>query len=365
MCEKGKGYMPFRNTQKGNLKTGCKIIRLNSARNKKIKLKLALALILSLLFIAVSPSESKKNYKISFNNGVSIEMVWIPGGTFVMGRGGSDEAWLKEKKLNDSDLYIGEKPLHSITLDGFWIGKYEITAEQYCLFLNEMGNPKSKWYDNIYNTYLYEYFNEESKFATIKRTKIIDKNTEDEKEIYVPQEGCAKRPANEIKWIGAIKFCQWLSEDTGKKYTLPTEAQWEYACRAGSNGMYCFGDDVGTLNQYAWYEENSDKQVHPVGEKRPNKWGLYDMYGNVEEWCLDYYDPEYYYRSPQKNPCRNIEPGEDSKSGMTSMKMGHRILRGGSYLQPAEGCRSANRDSQDPDSLCLMNNGFRIVCIPK
>jgi len=334
-------------------------------KNPLRRLRVIILLVLCVFHISIYSVEPNRNYKISFTNGVSIEMVWIPGGTFTMGQGSADESWLKEKKLEDSDLYDGEKPLHNVTLDGFWISRFEITAEQYCVFLNDVGNPKSKWYDNIYNTYLYEYYNEESKFATIKRTKVSERNSKQPKEIYAPQESCAKRPANEVKWIGAMKFCEWLSENTDKKYALPTEAQWEYACRAGGKGMFCFGDDITKLGQYAWYEENSDKVVHPVGQKNPNKWGLYDMHGNAEEWCLDYYDSEYYYRSPKINPYRSIEPNEDSKSGMTSMKIGHRILRGGSYLHPAEGCRSANRDSEDPDSLCLLNNGFRIVRLIK
>ena len=113
-------------------------------------------------------------------------------------------------------------------------------------------------------------------------------------------------------------------------FQLPTEAQWEYACRAGSTTRYCFGNDASRLGEYAWYGENSDGMTHPVGQKKPNAWGLYDMHGNVWEWCQDWYDAAYYAKSPTDDP---------NCAGMESVH----AIRGGSWYFDAGYCRSAVR----------------------
>ena len=131
---------------------------------------------------------------------------------------------------------------------------------------------------------------------------------------------------------------------------MPTEAQWEYACRAGSKTRYCFGDDESKLGEYAWYDENSDDKTHPVGEKKPNAWGLYDMHGNVWEWCQDRWRHGYYKESPVDDP-----------TGAATGSF--RVFRGGSWYYPAGYCRSAYRGSVEPRDGCD-NLGLRVSRVP-
>ena len=130
---------------------------------------------------------------------------------------------------------------------------------------------------------------------------------------------------------GAIQYCHWLYLKTGIFYRLPTEAEWEYAAKAGTETKYFFGDDKSMLSEYAWTKENSNEETHKIGQKKPNPWGLYDIYGNVLEWTSDQYDPEFYQNSPAKNP---VNP---------SLKLYPRIVRGGSFKTPAEEVSSSKR----------------------
>ena len=135
-------------------------------------------------------------------------------------------------------------------------------------------------------------------------------------------------------------------------YRLPTEAEWEYACRAGTTGEYPFGNDPRRLKSYAWYAANSGKTTHPVGEKKPNPWGLYDMLGDVAEWCNDVYDPGYYKRSPEENP-RGPEEGEKY------------VLRGGAWNSKAEACRPSYRVGEDPgfQDACFSLDAIGFRCV--
>ena len=157
--------------------------------------------------------------------------------------------------------------------------------------------------------------------------------------------------ANWVSWNDATAYLAKLRGKGGGTYRLPTEAEWEYACRAGSAGKYCFGDDERKLGEYAWYEDNAEEAgkdyVQPVGGKKPNAWGLYDMHGNLEEWCSDGYDEDYYEDSPVADP-----PGPRSSIG--------RVLRGGSWLYNPPVCRSATREWYLP-VLTLPTLGFRVV----
>ena len=165
--------------------------------------------------------------------------------------------------------------------------------------------------------------------------------------------GDARRPVEGVTWFEAIDFCNRLSEQEGLRlyyevqgeevrnvggegYRLPTEAEWEYACRAGSETTFCFGHDAKQLGQYAWFKENSQDMTHPVGEKKPNAWGLYDMHGNVWEWCWDWWYGEY-PTSPPENP---MGPAAGSL----------RVFRGGCWLNDAGSCRSACRSRGSPTS---------------
>ena len=147
-----------------------------------------------------------------------------------------------------------------------------------------------------------------------------------------------KNPVETVSWDDCQQFLDKLNAKVGVrggKFQLPTEAQWEYACRAGSTTTYCFGDDESGLGEYAWYATNSGGRTHPVGEKKPNAWGLYDMHGNVWEWCQDWYDGSYYANSPTDDP-----------TGPTTGSS--RVFRGGSWRERARGCRSALRVASCP-----------------
>jgi len=134
-----------------------------------------------------------------------------------------------------------------------------------------------------------------------------------------------------VHWMECDEFCRKLSSQLGQTVSLPTEAQWEYACRAGTTGAY-----AGDLDEMGWYWDNSGDEIHPVGQKKPNAWGLYDMHGNVWEWCQDWYDRDYDTESPTSDPT-----GPNSGS--------YRVTRGGSWDFDARGCRSAYRGWDTPD----------------
>ena len=156
-----------------------------------------------------------------------------------------------------------------------------------------------------------------------------------------------------MNWHDAVEFCRKLSKRpaekaAGRVYRLPTEAQWEYACRAGTTTNYSFGDDGSDLGDYAWYRENSNSSTHPVGGKQPNAWGLYDMHGNVWEWCSDWYG-DY--------PDRAVTDPTGTRTGSS------RVRRGGSWNYDAEVCRSANRRKYNQLNR-FSSNGFRVCLSP-
>jgi formylglycine-generating enzyme required for sulfatase activity len=157
--------------------------------------------------------------------------------------------------------------------------------------------------------------------------------------------------ATYVSWDDAVDFCKKLSGSTGDTYRLPTEAEWEYSCRAGSSRMYSFGDSTGQLGQYAWFRGNAwdidEKYAHGVGQKRANDFGLYDMHGNVYEWCSDRYDTDYYGNSPGNDP--------QGPSGGSS-----RVYRGGSWNFTPQYCRSANRFRFTPSNR-ILSLGFRVL----
>ncbi len=172
-------------------------------------------------------------------NSLSIDMVLIKKGEFIMGDQG------EQKKVTiENDFYLG---------------KYPVTIAEYMHFANDVKKHYPEWKEKELDHY--------------KNMDLSD-----------------NAPIIGVSWHDALAYCKWLSEKTGDNYRLPTEKEWEYACRAGTTTKWSFGDDESKLKECAWYYENSDEKTHPVGEKKPNPWGLYDMHGNVWEWCKDWYD---------------------------------------------------------------------------
>ncbi len=235
-----------------------------------------------------------------------IEMVVIPGGFFEMGseNGQSDES-----------------PAHKVWISPFLMDKYEVVQEQFKKY--QLPDP--------------------SHFKN------------------------PKNPLEQINWTDATLYCNdrsraegfepcydeetWQCSFGGNGYRLPTEAEWEYASRAGTSTKYSFGNDVRKLRAYAWFTDNSSAKTHPVGQKKPNPWGLYDMHGNVSEWCNDLYSENYYKQSPEKDP-----------KGPPKAK--ERVLRGGAWNSSAGSCRSSYRTS-DPsiDDTCLANDAIGFRCV--
>ena len=225
-----------------------------------------------------------------------MEFVWVTGGCYQMGCGN----WTDNC---DDD----EKPVHEVCVDGFWIGKYEVTIDQYRNFLQSTGNTEGVDWDDE------DCPIEKDNSFSLSGNKF-------------GQHG--HQPMVEVSWNGARAFTNWLSRNTGKEFGLPTEAKWEYAARSGGKRQkYAGGNDVDSV---AWYEDNSGDHTHKVGSKSPNGLGIYDMSGNVWEWCSDRYAEDYYSNSPQKNP-----QGPSSGS--------YWAARGGSFAYHAGDVRTANR----------------------
>ena len=255
--------------------------------------------------------------KIDLGQGVVLEMVYIRGGSFQMG---SPET----EKDKESD----EGPVHTVTLSDFWIGKYEVTVGQFNKFVEETGyRTEAEKGDGSYI------------WTGSEWAKKSDANWRNP---YFTQDN--KNPIVCVSWNDAKAFCDWLYKKTGKRFALPTEAQWEYSCRAGSQTRFCFGDSDSGLGKYAWYNSNSGSKTHPVGGT--NAWGLYDMHGNVWEWCQDWYHDNY-----------NGAPRDGSawESPLGSV----RVLRGGSWYDYPKNCRSADRGWNYPAGR-INYGGFRV-----
>lgn len=272
---------------------------------------------------------------------VSFKMLPVPGGAFVMGSR-DDEAG----RVSD------EGPQHQVTIRPFWMGTMEVTWDEYDLFAFSRG------------------LNKERSLSAPAASASADAVTHptppyaDESFGY----GKGRQPVISVTYHAAMEYCRWLSIKTGKIYRLPTEAEWEYACRAGSKTAYSFGDDPRKLGEYAWYLDNSEDAPHPGGKKKPNAWGFYDLHGNVSEWCIDQYDKDYYSRF------RSI-PSVLSPVLLPGDKRYPHVVRGGSWDDDARALRSAarkaskkewsKRDPQSPQSIWwhteAITVGFRVA----
>ncbi|MCP4847933.1 MAG: SUMF1/EgtB/PvdO family nonheme iron enzyme [Verrucomicrobiaceae bacterium] len=265
-------------------------------------------------------------------------MIAVPGGNFRMG---SPEAEEKRK--------TNEGPQRLVQIAPFWIGKFEVSWDQYESFMID-GGRRNK--------------NGSKKFPDPNDSD-IDLVSRPTKPYVEMTFGMGKEgfPAISMTQHAALQYCKWLSAQTGHFYRLPTEAEWEYACRAGTTTKYSFGDNAKELHSYAWFIDNADFTYQKIGTKKPNPWGIHDMHGNVAEWTLDIISPGGYNKEATDNPLA------------TGRELYPRAVRGGSWNDFADGLRSATRlgsrkswkqqDPQLPKSIWYHTDaqwlGFRIV----
>jgi formylglycine-generating enzyme required for sulfatase activity len=267
---------------------------------------------------AESPPAEHKNYVEPIpGSDVKFEMVAIPGGTFVMGSPPTE----KGRKPD-------EGPQHPVELKPFWMGKCEVTWDEFDVYWRERPGQKEDQ----------EPENPKNADAVTRPTPPYADETF--------EHGREGHPVLGITHHTAMQYCRWLSLKTGRVYRLPTEAEWEYAARAGTKTAYFFGDDPAKLGDYAWYAENAEDKTHEVGKKKPNAWGLYDMYGNVAEWCVDHYKKDYYASFPANRP--TLQP----VLLPTERRFSH-VARGGTWADDASRCRSAARRGSDPTWIKL------------
>ncbi len=233
-------------------------------------------------------------------------LVFVKGGTFKMG-----------SKLGEKD----ELPVHKVKISDFYIGKHEVTNSEFVEFLNEKGN--------IYEHNSY-WINVKGHWRDLK-CNIYQKNN-----YFFVEQGYENYPVNYVNWYGANAYCKW------KGGRLPTEAEWEYASTNYKNNA-----NNRNIDEIAWYSVNSDNKIQQVGAKKPNAFGIYDMQGNLWEWCSDWYNAEYYAKSKRKNP-QNL------------VKADYKVMRGGSWANDKTMLRISNRNAVKPNTNKI-NLGFRIV----
>jgi formylglycine-generating enzyme required for sulfatase activity len=256
-----------------------------------------------LWFDPTAPASGRRFYR-AVEFGAPTNLVFIPPGTFRMG-----------SPTNEVDRFDNEGPQTAVTISrGYWMGKYLVTQGDYLALMGS--NPS---------------------FFT----------------------GDSNRPVETVNWFDATNYCDQLTQQersagripTNSVYRLPTEAEWEYACRGWTSTRFSYGDDPGytNLTNYAWDFDNSSNMTHPVGQKLPNPWGLYDMHGNVWEWCQDWY---------------GLYPGGIALDPQGSPLGSYRVIRGGYWDGGATLCRSAMRNSSCLPGLVCFRVGFRVVLAP-
>ena len=274
-------------------------------RNLAMKRSLSffsVVLVLFQLLALLDPAKAQAPKEIT--NSIGVKLVLIPKGTFMMGSPESEEG-------RDKD----DETQHEVTISkDYYLGVYEVTQAQY--------------------------------------EKVMGKNPSHFQGAIVGNEN-ADLPVENVSWDDAVEFCKKLSDlpeekKTGREYRLPTEAQWEYACRAGSKTAYSFDDEEGLLPEYGWFKRNSSNRTHTVGLLEPNAWGLFDLHGNVWEWCSDWFG-EY--------PMGAVSERTAPKEGTD------RVFRGGVWDGGAALCRSANRSWVTP-VVRRSINGFRLALSP-
>ncbi len=276
---------------------------------------------------------------VTFENSIGMKFVLIPPGEFDMGSTEDEvEELLREARArNLPGWYIerlpSEAPRHRVRITKpFWLGAHEVTRGQFRRFVNDRRYQTEAERDG------------KGGFGQIdgqwKRDPRFNWKTD------LGLEQTEDHPVVNVTWNDVVAFCQWLSAKEGRNYRLPSEAQWEYACRAGTTTQWYGTDDLYALQEHAWFGANAEGRSHPVGQKLPNAWRLHDMHGNAREWCSDRYDRAYYANSPRNDP---MGPARGSI----------RMHRGGNWIDFGSWCRSANRDGYEPSGLNV-HLGFRV-----
>jgi formylglycine-generating enzyme required for sulfatase activity len=244
---------------------------------------------------------------------ITFKMVLIPGGTFTMGSP-------KEEPGHQEN----EEPQLKVKVDPFYFCTTEATLELFLAYYQEMVTAKKDFVESSADEQLKKK-SQDGVDAITGPTPVYGELTM----------GYGKQnPAIGMTWHNAMTFSRWLSLKTGRKYRLPTEAEWEFASRAGTTEVYGYGSDPKELKDHAWFEDNADGETHPVAQKKPNAYGLYDMLGNVCEWVYDFYQPKAYQETAKKNPAENPQ---GPKSGEVH------VARGGDYNSAPEELRCAYR----------------------
>ncbi|MBY0229889.1 MAG: formylglycine-generating enzyme family protein [Gemmataceae bacterium] len=270
---------------------------------------------------------------------VKFDMVAIPGGEYLRGSPATE-------KGRNAD----EGPAHPVKLKPFWMGKHEVTWDEFDAFWRAKPGRKADKEPEM---------PKDADAVTRPTPPYADETFGLGREGY---------PVICITHHCAMQYCRWLSLKTGKAYRLPTEAEWEWACRAGTTAKWSHGDDEDKLGDYAWFTKNSEDRPQPVGKKKPNPWGLHDMHGNVAEWCLDKYEEKFYGTFDLGKLAIQPVNKPDEK------RFSHPV-RGGSWADDAAKCRSAARmksvkdwmqlDPNTPKSIWWLTSaefvGFRVV----
>jgi len=290
---------------------------------------------------AKTEKEMKAYTEVIPGTDLKFDMVPIPGGTFLIGSPEDEEG-----RRDD------EGPQVMVQVDPFWMGKCEVTWDLYDFWALGLDIQRRKLMGK-----------EQTQYDVVADALTRPTNAYTDMTFGMGHDGY---PAICMTQYAAKMFCKWLTLKTGRYYRLPTEAEWEYACRAGTTTAYSFGDDPDDLEDYAWYFDNSEDGYSKVGLKKPNPWGLHDMHGNVCEWTLDQYVPDA-YKSLVGNPVRNPFTVPTTEFP--------RVVRGGSWDDDPDRLRSAARrgstrdwkmqDPQIPQSIYYLTDalflGFRVV----
>ncbi|MFM2145910.1 MAG: hypothetical protein RL732_746 [Bacteroidota bacterium] len=267
-------------------------------------LKFLFVIAFSIPYSGVAQDQPFQAYESTLpGTAISFTMTPITGGEFHIG-----------SPAGENGRKPDEGPQKKLVISPFWMGVHEVTYDEFLVFVNDESLSR----------------NADADAVTRPTAQYIDLSW-----------GMGKQggfPVNSMSQHTALMYCRWLYQKTGNFYRLPTEAEWEYACRAGSTTAYYFGEEIKKLKDHAWFAENSKKKYQKVMQKQPNAWGLYDMLGNVAEWTLDQYQENTYdqLQDGDKDPLHN--PTEQYP----------RTVRGGGFTDPAEAVRCASRNHSEP-----------------